>query len=159
MPLNPAALQAALGAFFADPPLLMSGDEVNVSGSRAACAQEWADALEAYAAGIIPASTTVTTAATALASSLTSLFGSATAAGAAASGFDAALLTFATSVGGGMAGFTPVPPPAPLGISSLLSTTQSTHSAAAAAFATKIDTWMRTGTATPLPSGSPVNWS
>lgn len=155
MPLNPAGLQSDLGAFFADPHIILVDDEVDVTGSRAACAQEWADAMQAYATGIIPASSTVAAAAATLSGALSSAF----ALPSAATAFDTAFLAFATTVGGGMAGFTPVPPPAPLGIATLLGTTQATHGAAAAAFATKIDTWMRTGTATPLPSGAPVNWS
>lgn len=155
MPLNVAGLQSDLGSFFADPPLVMIDTEVDFTASREACAQEWADAMQAYAAAIVPASTTVAAAAATLSSALAGAF----ALPSAAAAFDAAFLAFATTVGGGMAGFTPVPPPAPLGIATLLGTTQATHGAAAAAFATKIDTWMRTGTATPLPSGPPVNWS
>lgn len=155
MPLNTAGLQSDLGVFFADPHIIVVDDEVDVAGSRAACAQEWADAMQAYAAAIVPASTTVAAAAATLSTALAGAF----ALPSAATAFDTAFLAFATTVGGGMAGFTPVPPPAPLGIATLLGTTQATHGAAAAAFATKIDTWMRTGTATPLPSGAPVNWS
>lgn len=155
MPLDKPGLQSALATFFADPPIVVVGDEVDVTASRAACAQEWADALQSYAAGIVPASSTVAAAATTLAGALATAFASPSA----ATPFDVAITAFATTVGSGMAGFTPVPPPAPLGIAAQLAVTQSTHAAAAAAFATKIDTWMRTGTATPLPSGSPVNWS
>jgi len=71
----------------------------------------------------------------------------------------AAFATFAASVGSGMAGFTAVPPPGSLGVVALLATPQPTHADAAEEWATKIDTWMKTGTATPIPSGSAVNWS
>ena len=155
MALNIAGLQSDLATFFGDPPVVFAGEDVDPTASRAACAQEWADAAQSWAAAIVPASTTVAAAATTLSGALASAFALADA----STAFDAAFLAFATTVGGGMAGFTPVPPPAPLGVSTLLATTQSTHAAAASAFATKIDTWMRTGTATPLPSGSPVNWS
>lgn len=155
MPLNPSGLTSDLTSFFSDPPVTIVDDEVDLTASRSACAQEWADAAQAYASAIVPASTTVSAAAASLASSLAAAF----ALPSAASAFDAAFLAFATTVGGGMAGFTAVPPTAPLNIASLLSTTQSTHAAAASAFSSLIDTWMRTGTATPLPSGSPVNWS
>lgn len=155
MPLNPAGLQSALAGFFAAPPLVMAGDDVDVSGSRAACAQEWATALQSYAAAIVPASSTVAAAAAALSGALAGAFASPNA----AAPFDAALLTFATTVGGGMAGFTPVPPAAPLGIATLLGTTQASHAAAAAAWASHIDAWMRTGTAAPLPAGPPAPWA
>lgn len=155
MALNPSGLTSDFTAFFASPPITVVDDEVDTTASRAACAQEWADAMQSYASAIVPASTTVAAAAATLSTSLASAFALADA----STAFDSAMLAFATTVGSGMAGFTAVPPPAPLGVSTLLATTQSTHAAAAAAFTSKIDTWMRTGTATPIPSGSPVNWS
>lgn len=155
MPLDVGGLQSDLASFFADPHVVLVGEELDVTASRAACAQEWASCMQSYAAAIVPASTTVAAAAATLSSALAGAF----AAPSAATPVDAAFLAFATTVGSGMAGFTPVPPPAPLGIASLLAVTRDTHAEAAAAFASHIDTWMRTGTATPLPSGSPVNWS
>lgn len=146
MPLNPAGLQGDLEAFFAAPP-----------ATRAACAQAWADAVEAYASGLVPPSTTVASAAATLASSLESAF----AAPAAAPLFDAAFTAFGATVAGGQAPtFTGVPPPAPLGIASLLASPQATHAAAAAAFATLIDTWAKTGSAVLVaPPNTVVPWS
>lgn len=155
MPLNPAGLQSALTSLFASPPVVMAGEEADPAATRAACAQQWASALQSYASGIVPASSTVAAAATALSSALSGAFASSSA----AAPFDAALLAFATTVGSGMAGFTPIPPPTPLGIATLLGTMQTNHAVAAAAWASHIDTWMRTGTAAPLPSGPPAPWS
>jgi hypothetical protein len=153
MPLNAASLQSSLESLFAAPP---SGGG-SVAGSRAACAQAWADAINGYAASIVPASTTLAAAVAALSSSLASAF----AAPSAAAPFDAAFAACAVTVAAGMLPlFTGVPPPAPLGIASLLAGTQPTHAAAAAAFASLIDTWFRTGTGVLVaPPNTVVPWS
>jgi hypothetical protein len=146
MPLNPASLQSALASLFASPP-----------GSRAACAQAWANAVNGYAASIVPPSTTVAAAVPPLASSLEAAFG----APSAASGFDAAFAAFAVTVAGGMLpAFAGVPPAAPLNIAAQLGVNQPTHAAAAAAFAALLDAWFRTGTATLVaPPNTLVPWS
>lgn len=146
MPLNPSALQSSLESLFATPP-----------GTRAACAQSWADAVNGYGAAIVPASTTVAAGGAALASALASAF----AAPSAASPFDAAFAAFAVTVAGGMLpAFTGVPPAAPLNSASLLGTTQPTHAAAAAAWASLIDAWFRTGTGVLVaPPNTVVPWS
>lgn len=146
MPLNPSGLQSSLESLFASPPMM-----------AAQCAQAWADAAGSYGAGIIPASTTVSAAAAALAAALQSAFGSAPAAPA----FDAAFMSFAVTVAAGMLPtFAGIPPPAPLGIATLLVSPQPTHAAAAAAFAALIDAWMKTGTATLVaPPNTLVPWS
>jgi hypothetical protein len=146
MPLNPAGLQSDLEALFAAPP-----------ATRAACAQAWADAVEAYASGLVPTSTTIASAAATLASSLEAAF----AAPAAAAPFDAAFTAFAATVAAGQAPtFTGVPPPAPLGIASLLASSQPTHAAAAAAFSGLIDAWAKTGTAVLVaPPNTVVPWT
>lgn len=133
MPLDPVGLQSDLESLFAEPP-----------ETAAECAQAWSDAVGSYAAGVVPASSAVAAAAAAMTASLLSAFQSP----AAAVGFDAAFTTFGAAVALGMApAFTGTPPPAPLGIATLLSATQVSHAAAAAAFASLIDTWMRTGSA------------
>ena len=133
MPLSPSGLQSDLETLFSEAPQTAMG-----------CAQAWADAMGSYAAGVVPPSTTVSAASSALVAPLQAAFSSA----AAAPGFDAAMLAFATSVAGGMAPtFTGVPPPAPLGIATMLVTMRDTHAAAAADFASHIHTWMLTGTA------------
>jgi hypothetical protein len=112
--------------------------------------------MESYAAGVVPASTAVPAAAGTLESALVGAFGGTTA----PADLEGAFLAFATAVGAGMApAFVAVPPPAPVGFAAQLTTNQATKSAAASAFASSIDTWMRTGTATPSGGGAPVNWS
>lgn len=152
--LNKTGLQSALEAFFAAPPVVMSGETVNVSASRAACAQKWADAMSTYASAITPPSTTVAAACTALSSALASAF----ALPSAWSAVDAAFQAFALAVGGGMApSFVATPPALPPGLSSAMSTTS--YASAAAWWATRIDAWMRTGIATPVPPGPSVPWA
>lgn len=146
MPLNPASLQSSLESLFSAPP-----------PTAAECAQAWADAVQTYAAAVVPPSTTVAAAAAALVGALTSAFGSPSAAAA----FDAAFTAFAATVAAGMLPtFTGVPPPAPLGVAALLAVSQPSHAAAAAAFASLIDTWAKTGTAVLVaPPNTVVPWS
>src|SRR5262245_65312955 len=146
MPLNPASLQSDLQSLFSNPP-----------AAAADCAQAWADAIQGYAASIIPASTTVAAAASALAGALASAFATPSA----ASAFDAAFAAAAVTIAGGMLPtFTGVPPVAPLNVASLLGSPQPTHAAAAALFASLIDTWFRTGTAVLVaPPNTVVPWS
>jgi len=146
MPLNPAGLQSALESLFAESP-----------PTAAECAQAWSDAVGSYAAGIVPPSTTVSAAAAGLTASLQSAFESPSAAPA----FDAAFTSFAATVGAGMLpAFAAVPPPAPLAVAAQLAVMQDTHAAGAAAFASLIDLWMKTGTATLVaPPNTPVVWT
>jgi hypothetical protein len=146
MPLNPASLQSSLASLFASPP-----------PTRAACAQAWADAVNGYAASIVPASTAVAAAVAALSSSLASAF----AAPSAAAPFDAAFAAFAVTVAAGMLPtFTGVPPPGPLNVAAQLAVTQATHAAAAAAWVSRIDAWFRTGTGVLVaPPNTVVPWS
>ena len=134
MPLDPASLQSSLESLFESPPR-----------AAADCAQAWADAIQGYAAGVVPASTTVAAAASSLAGALAGAFS----APSAASAFDAAFSAFAATLALGMLpAFTGTPPAAPLNIAGQLAQSQPTHAAAAAAFAALIDAWFRTGTAT-----------
>lgn len=146
MPLNPAFLQSDLQTLFEDPP-----------PTAADCAQAWASAIQGYASGIVPASTTVAAAASALVASLQSAFESPSA----GSSFDAALATFAATVGTGMLPlYTGTPPAAPLNITSLLSSPRNTHAQAAADFTTWIDLWMKTGIGTLVaPPNTPQPWA
>lgn len=146
MPLALPALQSGIENVAANPPATAAG-----------CAQAWADAVQAYAGGIVPPSATVAAAAAALAGALTAAFQSP----AAAPGMESAFAAFAASVGGGMAGFAPVPPPAPVGFASQFSgPAPPSHSAAASAIAGLIDTWLRTGSATLIaPPNTLVPWS
>lgn len=155
MALNPSGLTSDLTSFFADPPVTVSGGVTDLTTSRASCAQEWADAMESYASAIVPASTTVTAAAATLSTSLASAFALADGRGAVSTAFSA----FATTVGSGMTGFTATPPPGSLGVTALTASAKATHALAAADWSSAIDTWMKTGTATPSGGGSTVNWS
>lgn len=145
MPLNPSGLQSSLQSLAASP-----GADI------AACAKAWADAMKSYAAGIIPASTTVTAAATTLQSALASAFAQPSA----ASAMETAFAAFATTVGGGMApAFTATPPTGPVGFATQFAQPfPATHAAAASAMSSLIDTWMKKGKGTP-PVGTPVNWT
>lgn len=157
MPLDPDGLQDALEDFFAEPSVVLKPDgTADIPASQAACANEWGAIMADYAADIAPPSTTVSAAAATLASSLAAAF----ATPAAAAAVDAAFSAFAATVGTGMApSFVATPPAAPPGFATQLLTSQPTHAAAAAAFATLIDTWMKTGTAVPAGGGPAVPWT
>ena len=123
--------------------------------TRAAAATAWADAMESYAAAIVPASTAVTAAAAALDTALASAFAN-TSSAATASAMETAFTAFATTVAAGMApAFTGTPPPGSVGFSTLLSTNKASMAIAATDWSDAIQAWMITGTATP----GPVNWS
>lgn len=146
MPLNESALSGGLTSLFSNPP-----------PSAAACAEQWASATQSWASGIVPASTTVASAAATLRSSLASAFGVPDSAQA----MESAFATFAASVGAGMTGFVPTPPPAPIGFASQFSGPKpATASDAAHAISTRIDTWMRTGLSTLIaPPNTVTPWS
>ena len=145
MPLDVAALASGLEDVASNPP-----------PGIAACAALWADAVEDWASEIVPLSTTVAVAREALETALVVAFSLP----AAAASMEVAFLAFATTVGGGMAGYTPTPPPAPVGFATLFSVRRTSHADAAATVAGAIDTWMRTGIATLVaPPNTPVPWS
>lgn len=149
MPLVPETLQSQLESLFGSPP-----------PSRSACAQAWASAVQAYAAAIVPPSATVAAAAASLATALESAF-AATTAPFAAPGMESALAAFAATVGGGMAGYTPVPPSAPVGWAAQFSAAPpATHALAAQQISTRIHAWLTTGTSTLIaPPNTLVPWS
>lgn len=145
MPLDAAELESQVEALAADPPPTIAG-----------CAAAWADAVEAHFSAVVPASTTVSEARATLETALASAFASP----AAAPGLEAAFAAFAVTVGAGMApAFVATPPPAPVGFALQFLVQPTTHAAAAAAIAALLDTWARTGTATPSGGGAPVAWS
>jgi hypothetical protein len=148
MPLNTPGLQSSIQSLMDDP-----------GASAAECAQSWASLIGSYAAGVIPASVSVAAAQTALQAALLSAFTSAPGAGAAL--FDAALTAFGAAVGTGMApAFVAVPPPAPAGFATQAGASPPQDATAAVTvLASLIDTWMRTGTATPSVGGPPVIWT
>jgi hypothetical protein len=145
MPLNPSGLTTQLTGNFATP-----------GPDYASCGQQWATAVQNYAAAIVPASTAVAAAATTLAGALASAFALPNA----LPSMDSAFTAFAVTVGAGMApAFVAVPPPSPINFASIFGVTRLTHADAASAISTLIDSWMRTGTATPSGGGAPVPWS
>lgn len=146
MPLAPATLESELLDLFGHPP-----------ATRAACAQAWADAMAAYATGIVPPSSTVAAAATTLAGALTAAF----AAPSAVAGMESAFAAFAAAVGLGMAGYTPVPPPSPVGFAvQFAGPKPATHAAAASQVSDLIHAWLPLGTATLIaPPFTVVPWS
>jgi hypothetical protein len=146
MPLNLGALTGGLQSTFASPP-----------ADAAGCAAQWADAAEAWASSLVPASTTVTSAAAVLEGQLASAFGSPNA----IPGMESAFAAFGVAVGLGMAGFTPVPPAGPVGFASIFGgPAPETHAQAASAVAGALDAWMKTGSATLIaPPFTVVPWS
>jgi len=146
MPLDAPGLKSALADLGESPPATI-----------ALVAQAWADAMSSYASGVVPASTTVSAAAATLASALATAF----AAPAAAPGMESAFAAFAATVGGGMAGWTAVPPPSPVGFAAQFAGPYpETHEDAGDQIGTLIDSWMKTGTATLIaPPNTPTTWT
>jgi hypothetical protein len=156
MPLSPSSLQSELAALFANPPVVMDGDDVDYPASRLACAQAWADAMTAYASAVVPASATMVSASFTLVTLLASAF----ATGSAGAAVDSAFQSWAASLGVGMGpAFVAVPPPSPPGFAAGLGTAQASHASAAAYWAGLIDSWARTATATPAGGGAPAPWA
>lgn len=151
MPLLLTALTASPG--------LPGVGERDYPSTVAAAAQEWASAVQAYAAGILPASTTVSAAATALEAALALAFTSSNCAAL----MDAAFQQFALTVASGQVPtHTGVPPPAPVGFATVFAQQPppSSRAAGVARVAAKIDAWMRTGIGTLiLPPNTAVPWS
>ena len=145
MPLDPAGLKTDLEALASSP-----------SATVALCAADWADAVADYAAAVVPASSQVATAAATLQTALEAAFSS----GAAAAPMETAFAAFGVTVGAGMApAFVATPPASPVGFAGLFTAPYpTTHSDAATGVRDAIDTWAKTGTATPSGGGSPVNW-
>lgn len=149
MPLLPATLSTDLEAIFADPP-----------DTRALCAQAWADAVKAYAAGIVPPSTTVTAAAATLSTALAGAFATVEAPYAGPA-METAFAAFAVTVGGGMTGYTPTPPAGTVGFADQFAgAAPETHADAADAISGLIHDWLTTGTSTLIASPfTVVPWS
>ena len=146
MPLVRSTLETALRSLSESP-----GETI------ADCAKLWADALGDYFAAVVPPSTTAAAAKATLQTALAGAF----AAPAAAPLMDTAMTAFAGALGAGMApAFVAVPPPAPVGWALLFSPPYpNTAASAASKIASRIETWARTGTATPSAGGSPTPWS
>jgi hypothetical protein len=74
---------------------------------------------------------------------------------------ESAFAAFAVTVGGGMVGFTPTPPAAPVGFASQFGGPKpATAADAASQIASLIDTWMRSGIGTLIaPPNTPTPWT
>jgi hypothetical protein len=146
MPLNQSGFKDAFEALCSSP-----------GATVADCAGLWAEAFVTYFAAVTPPSATVSAAGVALQGQLAAAFATPNAIPA----MDLACTAFALAVGSGMApAFVAVPPPAPFGWALVLAPPYATsHAEAAQRVATALDTWARTGTATPSVGGSPVPWS
>lgn len=146
MPLNLSALQGGIQSVAASP-----------ADSASGCAQQWAKAVKDYATGIVPPCPAVAAAAAALEGALAGAFASP----AAAPGMESAFAAFAGSVVAGMLpAFVGTPPSGPVGFANLFAGAKpETHAEAASNTASIIDSWMRTGSATPSGGGPPIPWS
>jgi hypothetical protein len=147
MPLNPSALSNGLESCFANP-----------APDAGGCGQQWANAMQSYAAALVPPSTTIAAAATTLAGALGAAFATPAAIGAMESAFSA----FGATVALGQAPlFAGVPPSGPVGFAAQFGgPAPETHGEAASAIARRIDTWMRTGVGNLVaPPNTPTPWT
>lgn len=154
MPLLPASLNTDLLSLFQEPPEGFTG-----------CANAWGDAIQTYAAAILPLSTTVTAAVATLKPALAAAFeaGSQDPTGTVlAVQLELAFIPFALTIAAGMLPiYTGIPPVLPMGWATALSSgIPITHADAASKYSDLIDTWMKTGMATRiLTPFDTVNWS
>jgi hypothetical protein len=126
-------------------------------------ATKWAAAVASYASGIAPVTTTGAAAQAALQAGLSGM----SAPGAGIAIMNAAFASWGTIIAGGMAPtMVGTPPPLLLAVTApTLLTLFANGVAGASAFSqcttlsALINTWVRTGTATPSGGGSPVPWS
>lgn len=146
MPLIVSALQTSLTSTFSEP-----------GATIADCAAKWANAIGSYFAPVVPPSTTIAAAQATLQAQLAAAFAQPSAAAA----MDAACTAFAVTMGAGMApAFVAVPPPDPVNWAALFSEPYpDTAAQAAQKITARLDSWARTGTATPSIGGSLVPWS
>lgn len=154
MPLMPPMLTKELTKFMDDK--APTFDKFPPDGPAAAKA--WAGAIDAYAKGVIPPSTTAAAAKSALEGALMGM----SAPGAALVAFPAAFTAYAAALGGGMApAFIATPPPAPIVFAPAMAAGMAGAPASAVVpqIATIIDLWFRTGMAVPALGGPPVPWS
>lgn len=121
-------------------------------------AGKWAEAMRQYSANVIPASTTVDAASSALETELMAAFILQVEA---STEMELAFANFANAIATGMLpAYVGTPPPGIVGFLNLFTMDfPETWAEGAQRFATAIDNWMKTGTATPSGGGSPINWS
>lgn len=145
MTLNKAGLKTAL-------------QNLGAQATTAGAAGAWAAAVGDYASGIVPASTTVGAATAALQTALAAAFAQPSA----AADMETAFESFATSVAGGMTGYTPtvIPASGGIGFAALFATNRSSASGAATVVSNAIDNWLTTGSSTLIVEPhAVVSWS
>ena len=147
MALVKSQLANDLQAIFDDPP-----------GDSSEAANLWGSAVGSYGSAVTPATVTGSDAQAALTGALVAAFADPNVD--AAPAMETAFTAYGAAIGGGMApAFVAVPPAGPVGWASLFENTTDNTSQAANDVADAVDTWMKTGTATPSAGGAPVNWS
>ena len=125
------------------------GDVTSNAQATTRAIDGWAEALEKAVTPISPASTTVAAAKAAFQAAAVGMYASGAV-------FSAAVAAFASVLGGGMTGYSTVPPPTVF-IPTAVSTN---HADACGEMATQLIAWLATGTATLLgPPFTTVNWS
>jgi len=120
--------------------------------------EKWANAIDIYAGvNVVPFSTTATAAKTAIKTAFAGITTPNLAEAQIVAGFTA----YASALALGMAGFASVPPPLALDLKpvSVLGFGGANSSTCLDLAVTIIETWFKTGVATPLPSGTPINWN
>lgn len=112
-------------------------------------AKSFSEAMYEYSKNIGPASKTVKVASETMATDLGDL---------SISSFISAFTSFATEVASGMAPeYTAVPPPNPIDFSSVSDTTNDAEKRIGE-ISNIVDSWLKTGTATPSGGGPTINW-
>lgn len=155
MALVKANLESALKA-------LMDPNDVGFTtfpASTPITAERWSTIINNYASSVIPASLGSAAAKLALQTTLLGIDPN-TQNGLVL--FANGLTAYAAALGAGMApAFIAVPPPIPIVLSTMSAAglAGASGSDCASILATLIDTWFRTGTATPSGGGSPIFWS
>lgn len=149
MPLNQAALSNGLASCFAAP-----------AADAGGCGQQWADAVKAYAAGIVPP--VPTPALEGAASALAGALGGAFSNPSAIAGMESAFAAFGAALAAGMLpAWASTPPAGQVGFAAQFGgAPPGTHGEAAGAIAGRIHAWMVTGSATLVaPPNTPVTWT
>lgn len=149
MPLNPTGLRDSLEDLFSDP-----------GANTAVIANAWGSAMTSYAAAVVPPSTTVSAAGVALSSTLVPIFSSPGTLLDKAGLVDAAIVSWAVTIGGGMApanGFLAAPLVGVL--TAMTPPWPETHEEAAQKWADMIDLYTKSCLAIPISGTGAIPWS
>jgi len=154
MPLVSSTLKSALQAIFEG-----AAQSAKAPPQESALAQQWASAMFSYGGPVAPPSASGAAAQAAMQSALAGF----SQANQAATVLETAFAAFAASLATGMTA-TGVfslakPPTGPVGFADVFGGTFDDARQAAQAIADKVDTWMKTGTATNATSGATIPWS